>query len=53
MFVIKFTEEDMKVLDRALKVLPYCEVAPIINSINKQVRDGQEKEAKSQDTQNQ
>lgn len=53
MFIIKFTEEDMKVLDKALKVLPYFEVAPVINSINKQVRDAQGQEAKPQDQQEQ
>lgn len=44
MYKIEFTEEDMKVLDKALKVLPYCEVAPIINSINRQVKEAQQSE---------
>lgn len=35
----QFTNEELKVLDKALQQLPYFMSAPVINSINKQIYD--------------
>lgn len=36
---LTFTEQEMKVINDALMKAPFGEVAPVINSINKQIQE--------------
>ena len=42
MFTLTFTQEQLRVLDQALQQMPYYMVAPVINSINEQIRTARE-----------
>lgn len=50
MHTIIFTDEQMQVLNQALVRIPYYQAAPLINSINAQIRASFEKARDQQTT---
>lgn len=45
-FVLKFTLDEMRIIDEALGALPYKKVAPLIMNINKQIAENRSNETK-------
>lgn len=47
-FNLKFTIEQIYILDKALQQMPYKDAAPLINNINLQIKEQQSKIIKNQ-----
>lgn len=45
MIVLSFTPEQLAIIDQALSHRPYGEVAALVNDINRQIAEAQQKEA--------
>lgn len=49
MFNLTFSKEEMEILDEALGRMPYKVVAPLIDSINQQIRGNAEPKKENKD----
>lgn len=49
-YTLTFTQEDLIVMDKALPLLPYKDVAPLINKINFQIQEQLTKDKQAEST---